>query len=472
MALSFAQRNSTLIIQFISSLIIVRLLTPHEIGIFSIGSVIVSFTHVVRDLGVSNYLIQERELTPDRIRAAQSILILTSWGMALLIFLLAEPLAVFYTEPGVALTLWVLALSFLLLPIGAVTVALLTREMAFGRIFLINISGVIVHNATSILLAWLGFGFISLAWGAVAGVVTAMIGSLIVRSATQPWLPGVRAWRRVFSAGSKLSGTSILYEIGLGGPELITGRMLGLEALAYYSRAFGAGTMALRALVDSLLPVAIPFFAQQARTGTDAASSYLRGLAYMSVLSFPLFFCLAVTAEPLIHLLYGSQWLQAARPMQILCIGFGFLAITNIAGAVLVGAGLLGTNLRMQAMFQPLKLVFAFVGSFAGLAGVAIGVATADTALSVYGIWRANQHLGVTLKETLRTLARSLGVAMGTALLTWLTLRYFETSESLLIQLSSAFIAAGLGWIGLIMLLKHPLRDEFSRAILPFSRRD
>jgi hypothetical protein len=58
--LSFAQRNGTLLIQFMSSLLIARLLTPHEIGIFSIGSVIVAFSHVVRDFGVANYIVQKK----------------------------------------------------------------------------------------------------------------------------------------------------------------------------------------------------------------------------------------------------------------------------------------------------------------------------------------------------------------------------------------------------------------------------
>jgi O-antigen/teichoic acid export membrane protein len=464
-ALSFAQRNSTLLIQFLSSLVIARLLSPHEIGIFAIGSVIVSFSHIVRDLGVSNYLIQERELTPDRIRAAQSIVLLTSWTIALALAVLAGPAAIFYSEPGVALTMRVLAISFVLLPIGAVTVALLNREMAFGRIYLINVTGAVVHNLTAIVLAWTGHGFISLAWAAVAGASVTAIGSLICRRPEQSWLPGFREWRRVFAAGTKLSGASFFYEVGLGGPELITGRALGFEAVAYFSRAFGAASMVLRALVDSLLPVAIPYFAKQARSDSDMKTPYIKGLAYMSVLSFPAFLSLAVLAEPLITLLYGQQWLASTRPMQILCMGLACLAVTNVAGSVLVGAGLIGTNLRMQAFFQPLKVVLVLVGAPFGLLGVATGVAVADISLSSYCIWRANRHVGATLEDIAPALLRALVVAVVTALMAWLALHALDSIHSVFVRLLTASLLGGLGWLIALFAVGHPLRDEFRRML-------
>ncbi|MBL0168405.1 MAG: oligosaccharide flippase family protein [Propionivibrio sp.] len=361
--LSFAQRNSTLVIQFVSSLIIARLLTPHEIGIFSIGAVVVSFSHIVRDMGVSNYVIQERNLTTDRIRSAQAIVWITSWSLALLLFLLAGWAGEFYAERGVTLTMQVLAISFLLLPVGSVTVALLTREMAFGQLFVINICSTLTQALTGVLLAWAGYGFISLAWSAVAGASVSALGSLMCRRPGQPWLPGIREWRRVFAAGTKLSGTSMFYEIGLGGPELIAGRTLGFEAVAYYSRGFGVATMLLRALVDSLLPVAIPYFAHQSRSEQDMKTPYLRGIVYMSGLALPAFACLGAMAESVIVFLFGRQWLEAVMPLQIACAGLACLTVNNVAVAVLVGSGKLGTHLAMQAFFQSTKVLLAAIGA-------------------------------------------------------------------------------------------------------------
>ena len=461
--LSFAQRNAMLVIQFVSSLIIARLLSPHEIGIFSIGAVIVSFSHIVRDMGVSNYVIQEKELTTERIRSAQAIIWITSWGIALILFASSFWAGRFYAEPGVTLTMQVLALSFLLLPVGAVTVALLTRELAFGKLFIINIASSLASALAGILLAWSGLGFISLAWAAAAGATVAALGSVMCRRPAQTWLPGLGEWRRVFSVGTKLSGASMFYEIGLGGPELATGRILGFEAVAYYSRGFGAGMMVLRALVDSLLPVAIPYFAKQSRSDQDMRAPYLRGVAFMSALAFPAFACLCVMAEPVVLFLYGEQWLNAILPLQIACGGLACLAVTNVAGSVLVGSGQIGVNLRMQAVFQPTKVLLAILGAnMFGLTGVAAGVAIGDALLSARCFYLANRFVGVSLFEFLRWLLSSAFIACASAFAAWgiVHLMISGADTAMILQLASGALGGGATWLSCLVLTKHPLWNE------------
>lgn len=466
--LSFAQRNSSLVIQLVASLAIARLLTPHEIGVFSIGAVIVSFSHIVRDMGVSNYVIQEHELTTDRIRSAQAIVWITSLSIALLLLLLSGWAGEFYAEPGVTLTMQVLSISFLLLPVGSVTVALLSREMAFGKLFVINICSTLVQAATGILLAWAGFGFISLAWSAVAGAFVSALGSLMCRRTTQPWIPSLTEWRRVFAAGTKLSSTSMLYEIGLGGPELIAGRALGFEAVAYFSRGFGAATMLLRALVDSFLPVATSYFARQSRSKQDMKTPYLRGIAYMTALSFPAFACLGVMAEPVILFLYGRQWLEAVIPLQTVCFGLACLAVTNVAGAVLVGSGKIGTQLRMHAFFQPCKILLVLIGvNFLGLIGVAAGVAAGDVGISIYGFYMANRLLGVSTFEFANWVLPSTGVACSTALVAWITLQILGPLEPVVFQVGIPGLTAGIAWFLGLILIGHPMWHELRTKLWP-----
>ena len=160
----------------------------------------------------------------------------------------------FYAEPGVTLTMQVLALNFVIIPFGSVTMALLVRNMDFAKTLQINLACCVVQNATAIGLAWAGFGFISLAWGAVASTLLSSVVLLWFRFPGQSWLPGLREWRHVFSAGFKLSSSTFLYDIGQGGPELICGRTLGFEAVAFFSRGFGAASMLLRALAYKVHP--------------------------------------------------------------------------------------------------------------------------------------------------------------------------------------------------------------------------
>lgn len=464
--LSFAQRNSTLAIQFVSSLIVARLLTPHEIGIFAIGTVIVSFCQIIREMGVTNYIVQERELTTERLRTAQAIVWITSYTIGLMLLLGSSWAGAFYSEPGVTLSMRVLAINFLFLPIGVVTVALVRREMEFGKLFVINVCSSLTQALIGIFLAWSGFGFVSLAWASVAGSFALVLGSLAFRRRGQPWLPSLREWRRVFSVGTKLSGSSIFSEIGLGGPELVTGRILGFEAVAYLSRGFGAAMMLLRALVDSLMAVAIPYFAKRTRTEQDVKVPYLRAVTYMSGIALPAFACLGVLAEPVIVLLYGEQWLGAVMPLQIACAGLACLALSNIGSSVLVGGGQIDSNFRMLATFQPAKVLLVVFGAmFFGLKGVAIGVAIGDIALAARCLYLTNRHAGVSLREFVRAVLPSIGVMGGVVIVAWATLLSVQPMGAVTLQLALAAVGSGIAWIAGLALADHPLWQELMGAL-------
>ena len=66
---SFLERYVGIALTFVSFPILARLLTPAEIGIYSVSVAFVTFAHVVRDFGVAHYIIQEKDLSTQRMRA-------------------------------------------------------------------------------------------------------------------------------------------------------------------------------------------------------------------------------------------------------------------------------------------------------------------------------------------------------------------------------------------------------------------
>ena len=73
LALSFLDRYSGLVIHTASSMVIARLLTPSEIGIYSVTMVLLGFIATFRDLGAGQYLVQNKELSEEKMRATWSV---------------------------------------------------------------------------------------------------------------------------------------------------------------------------------------------------------------------------------------------------------------------------------------------------------------------------------------------------------------------------------------------------------------
>ena len=118
-----------------------------------------------RDFGIAEYLIQVGELTEQRIRAAFAVNIMTSWLMAIAIFAGAGPAGDFYKSSTITDVMRVQALSFILIPFGAINMAWFRRELDFKPQFFSGVVSGVVGLGISVGLAWRGFGAMSLATG-------------------------------------------------------------------------------------------------------------------------------------------------------------------------------------------------------------------------------------------------------------------------------------------------------------------
>src|SRR3990170_744428 len=165
---SVAERYSSSVIGFGASMVIARLLSPAEVGVFTVATAVLAIVQSFRDLGATQYIIQERDLTRRRYAAAVAFTAIASTVLAALLVIGARPVATFYGHAGIAPLLYLLALGLLLTPLIAPASGLIKRSMDFPFLCWIGIAGAIASATVSVGLAWLGFSFLSLAWGSLA----------------------------------------------------------------------------------------------------------------------------------------------------------------------------------------------------------------------------------------------------------------------------------------------------------------
>jgi teichuronic acid exporter len=60
LAFTFIGKYFSILLQFISMMILTRLLTPEDYGIYTIAIIFVLLANILREFGVSNYLIKEK----------------------------------------------------------------------------------------------------------------------------------------------------------------------------------------------------------------------------------------------------------------------------------------------------------------------------------------------------------------------------------------------------------------------------
>jgi O-antigen/teichoic acid export membrane protein len=267
---SFATKYLSLLLSLLATVVLSRLLTPSDTGVYSVAAVWAGIAQVFRDLGVSQYIIQEKQLTNDKIRAVYSVSFASSWTLALIILLSAAPAARFYHDPRLFDVLAVLAINFLLLPFGSVTMAYMSRELRFRQTSIVHLCSSVVSVSVSIGLALAGFGVMSLAWATPAGTLTTILLLAFYRPSSLPWLPGTRELRSVLSYVGFASWASITDEVGVAAPDIIIGKQLGMHSVGIYSKALGTVRIFHSTVSNILNPIILPYlsdnFAQGSRS--------------------------------------------------------------------------------------------------------------------------------------------------------------------------------------------------------------
>lgn len=461
LALSFAQKYTTMAIALASSMSLARLLTPSEIGIYSVGVAVVGMAHMLRDFGVGNYLVQEKELTPDRIRTAFGVTLVIAWSMAVILIALSGPMSDFYNEPGVRQVLTVLSINFLLLPFSSPILSLLTREMNFGALFRINVTSSLVGATTSNTLAALEYGFISLAWGSVAGILATVIIAAIFKPETARVLPGLKEWRRVASFGGKMSAISLVSELGVATPELVIGRTLGFGAVGIFSRATGAVTLFNRTVMGAIQPVILPTLSAKARAGEDILPAYLRATSYITGMSWPFFAFLGLMAYPIVRIMFGDQWDAAVPLIQIMCITRFVLGLYWIVTPTMISIGAINELMKLHLLFQPINIALIIAAAFHSLeavAGAGIFGAILFFLLSFFSLHRITGITSAAMLKAVRvsacvTVCSSVGPA---SVFFWMEMG----PDNLWLPLILASLVCVIGWFSGLFAFKHLLRDE------------
>lgn len=434
--------------QLIATVIIARLLTPEETGVFAVAAVFAALASTFRDFGVAEYLIQEKTLTDDKIRAALSANIAASWLMAALLFFGSHAIAEFYRHPGVAEVMQVQSINFLLIPFGAVTMAYFRREMNFRPIFIAGLATNITSLAVSIICARAGFGYMSLAWASLAGTVVGVTVSVLLRPAYFPRWPGLAEIRGVLHFGKHASGIYLFGQVGKSAPEIIIGRTLDMSAVGFFSRANGLIEIFHRSVLRAVMPVCMPYFAKSNREQGNIVSGYLAATSYLTAIGWPFFIYLWIVAYGAVRLIYGDQWITSVPLAQILCIVALIDIVHVMATEAIIAMGRVDRSNALQFGIQGARISGLFAAIPFGLEGACWGLLVASIIGSLYAQWMLHRTIGLRVVEVLTACRPSALIAAATALpVALLDFWIPMTEENYLQFLVGSVILTGTLWL-------------------------
>lgn len=466
MAIQFVASNGATAANFILVIIMSRILSPAEIGVFSMAAVVVGFAHVFRDFGVVAFIKRQKELTPEVLRAAMGVLMVASWSIAAILFLVSGMVADYFAQAGVRSVLRVLAVGFLFIPFGSIPQAVLARELQATKLAYVTLITTTVYFGATIVLALAGFSYMTMAWANLINIIVSSLVFSAVRPRGIPWLPSFVGWRQVTNFGLGAMLTSSLKAIDEALGDLMLGKLANPHSVGIFSRANSTVNIVSHIAGPTIDFTALPYLAKAFHGGADLAVEMQRAVAYLTGLFWPALLATALLAREIVDVLYGPTWLEASAAIPWLCLAAASKITFSLMRPALTGIGHPYWVALPLGSVVALKIGIALAIFDGTLVSFARAVAIAELLAAPTYMMVAFRFLRMSLATWGRALRQSAMVGLATGLAIAGLMPIIATLTLPIPRLLAAAVTWFSVWLVAIHATRHPLKDELARAFL------
>lgn len=350
------------VLNLASAAVLARLLSPTDFGLVGMVLGITGLVSIFNALGLSTATIQRDTITQQQVSNLFWINVGCSGVLSVLCAASAPLAAKFYHAPHVANIMLALSLTFILTGSTVQHQALLTRQMKFRILAVIEVTSFAIGFGTACCLAWLGFQY----WALVAQQLVTTTCCLVMTWLSSGWRPHLPSRNSgvmpLVFFGAHLSLADFLAQLALNTDSILLGRFYGAAQLGLYTRANVLLTRPIQQVMNPINSVLVPVLSRLQSDPERYRRTHMRAYDTLALIVFSFSaMCLALS-KPLVLFILGSKWtgviplfaaftfVAVSGPMSYICPwvyesqGRGRDQLRNhtILGALTVGAYLIG----------------------------------------------------------------------------------------------------------------------------------
>ncbi|MBL9140805.1 MAG: oligosaccharide flippase family protein, partial [Phycisphaerae bacterium] len=369
----------------VATYIVSMKLSPDEFGMATLVVAIGGFLIVLPPLVMGDVLITHQRRFRTMVRTAGSMVLWIGVLTTVVVAAVSPLMAHFYPNYAFG-TLVGLLIVLSLRPSGdALAVVPLSRlriDLRYRAIALIDGSVQMVATITTVVMAFLGAGALSLVLPQVAAIAAKAVCYRVAAAghAQDGLAPRPHARRqirgRMMREFSTAGSAQYIHTLIGWVPVLVLGKLATETETGFFSFAFLLANQATFVISYQLGTVLQPIFGRLKHEPARQAAGFLRVVRAIGALAVPVSFLQAALAQPLFLLVFEPKWAGAAPVFAVLCIGQAFYFAMAPAMALLKAQG------RFRAFFvwQAVQLAASLaLYPLSALAGDALGVAICDT---------------------------------------------------------------------------------------------
>ena len=459
------QKYSTMIISFISGIILARLLTPFDYGCIGMLSIFMVLARTFIDGGFASALIQKKNPSKEDYSTIFFWNLSVSVVMYATLYLTAPAIARFYDIPILSSVLRVQALVLFVNAFTLVQSNQLRKKLNFKLIAIVTVITSLISLTVTILMAYKGFGVWALvSSNLISATIPAVVYWLYVK-----WRPVMtfswKSFKELFSFGFYMFLTHLVNNFGSQLQGLLIGKVYNPATMGYYSKAHGTEKLASQSISSVMTQVTYPLYAQVQDDKVALANMIKRLTSTLAFVTFPLMFILLLLAKPIFVLLYSDRWLQSVPYFQVLCVSGLAVCLQAVNLQSISAIGKSGT-MFLWTLLKRCVGIGLIVGGLAywGMKGLLIGFVMNSWFAYWVNILLVSKHIGYKWYRQFLDLFPIMLVAVLAAAISWGVGRFCGLSMYLdaLVKFV-VYVVIYMGWA----LLRKPEAYTYTLSIIP-----
>ncbi|WP_246228847.1 lipopolysaccharide biosynthesis protein [Mycolicibacterium psychrotolerans] len=453
-------KSSTLIM----TVIVARLLTPADFGVFAMALLVTNLFDYMKDLGVGLALVQRPGNWNRFAPTGLTLTVITGVGVGAILAAIAPLGAATLHQPSLTPLIQVLAIGLVISALGVFPDARLRRDLEFRRRLWPQFLGAMVKAGLTIALAAAGLGVWSLVYGQLVGtVVTTLLYWLVARVPVKFGFNRHEA-RDLIRFGTSLSAVTLLAYAMFNTDYLFIGMRLGDIQLGLYTLAYRLPELLILNLCIVISEVLVSSLSRLQHSRQLLNEHYLEVTTVAMALTAPMSIALAAAAPPVIDTMYGPAYAAAAPALAVLSLYVLFMSMTHHSGDMFKAIGRPGIIVFLETGRLALLVPAVWWAAGHSIVMVALALVLVETAPFIANAVLLRRVADISYRANLKSVLKPMPAAMTMGAVIW-------GGGQLLISLPSIailVITVLAGLVAYVVMLWLTARDLFDMGLAAF----
>ncbi len=332
----------TTVLQFSQLAILARFLSPEQFGLMALVMVVIGFSQVFVDMGMSNAIIHKQTNCQLHLSTLFWLTILAGICITGLVFLSAPLVANFYESPELRPLIQLVSLAFVISALGSQYKVLFQKELQFKVIAIVELCSVCCAFIVAIGMAVLNFGVYALVF---ANITMTLVSSMLffILGTRRVYVPKFHfRWheaRGYVGFGAYQMGERTINYFSTNIDKILIGKFLGVSSAGSYNLAWQLINFPLRKINPMVNKVAMPIYGRVQKYNKLIDAYYCLTMIVISMMVVPFTVYLLFFPELVVEVVYGSDWISVSPVVSILAVVGLFRALGNPGGGLLLALG-------------------------------------------------------------------------------------------------------------------------------------